>query len=66
MDILSFKGSSGGSGKGNKHNERNWGIPLFFFRNHLNGRTRNRRTKFGGVLTDEENVAIVRWIFTMQ
>jgi len=45
---------------------RSWGIPLFFLGNYLNGRTRGRTIKFGGVLTHEENVAIVRWVFTMQ
>jgi len=49
-----------------KKASRNWGIPLFFLGNHLNGRTRNRSIIFGGTLTDEENVAIVRWVLTMQ
>jgi hypothetical protein len=49
-----------------KKRSRNWGIPLFFLGNYLNGRTRSRRTRFGRVLTDEENVAIVRWVLTMQ
>jgi hypothetical protein len=45
---------------------RNWGIPLSFLRNHLNGRIKSKRIKFGGVLTNEENVAIVKWVLTMQ
>jgi len=45
---------------------RNWGIPLSFLRNHLNGRIKSKRIRFGGVLTNEENVAIVRWVLTMQ
>jgi hypothetical protein len=49
-----------------KEASRNCGIPLFFLGNHLNGRLRRRRIKFGGVLTYEENVAIVRWVLTMQ
>jgi len=49
-----------------KKASRNWGIPLFFLGNHLNDKIRSRRIKFGGVLTYEENVAIVRWVFTMQ
>jgi hypothetical protein len=44
---------------------RNWGIPLLFLGNHFNGGIRSRRIRFGGVLTDEENVAIVRWVFPM-
>jgi hypothetical protein len=42
-----------------KKTSRNWGIPLFFLGNHLNGKTRSRRIRLGGVLIDEENVAIV-------
>jgi hypothetical protein len=38
---------------------RNWGIPLLFLGNHFNGGIRSRRIRFGGVLIDEENVAIV-------
>jgi len=69
VDILSFEGSNRGHGKATntmKKTNRNWGISLFILGNHLNGRTRSRRIGFGGVLTDEENVAIVKWVLTMQ
>jgi hypothetical protein len=49
-----------------KKASRNWGIPLSSVRNHLNGRIKSRRIRFGGVLNVEENVAIVRWVLTMQ
>ncbi len=49
-----------------KKASRNWSIPFFFLQNHLIGRIRSRRIKFGGVLTNEENVAIVKWVLTMQ
>jgi len=45
---------------------RNCGIPLFFLRNHLNDRIMSRRIRFGGVLIDEKNVSIVRWVLIMQ
>jgi hypothetical protein len=49
-----------------KKTSRNWGIPLSSVQNHLNGRIKSRRIRFGGVLNVEENVAIVRWVLTMQ
>jgi hypothetical protein len=49
-----------------KKASRNWGIPLFFLGNHLNDRIRSRRIRFGRVLIDAENVAIVKWVFIMQ
>ncbi len=45
---------------------RNWGIPLSFVRNHLNGRIKSKRIRFGGVVNVEKNVAIVKWVLTMQ
>jgi hypothetical protein len=45
---------------------RNWGTPLFFLINNLNGRMKNKRIGFGRVLIDEKNDAIVRWVLTMQ
>jgi tellurite resistance-related uncharacterized protein len=39
---------------------RNWGIPFFFLGHHLNGKIKSIRIGFRGVLTNEENVAIVR------
>jgi len=49
-----------------RKSSRNWGIPLSFLQNHSNGRIKSKRIRFGGVLTDEDNVAIVRWVLTMQ
>ncbi len=49
-----------------KKASRNWGIPLFFLRNHLNDRIMSRTIRFGGVSIDEKNVAIVRWVLIMQ
>jgi hypothetical protein len=43
---------------------RIWGIPLFFLGNHLNDSIKSKRIRFGGVLIDEENVAIVRWVLS--
>jgi hypothetical protein len=48
-----------------KKASRNWGIPLSSLTDHLKGRTKSERIVFGGVLIDEENVAIVRWVFPM-
>jgi hypothetical protein len=69
MDILSFKGILEVVERGTntmKKASRNWGIPLFFLRNHLNDRRTSRRIRFGGVLTNEKNVVIVRWVLIMQ
>jgi len=49
-----------------KKASRDWGIPLSSFTDHLNGRTRSERIRFGGVLIDEEDVAIVRVVLAMQ
>ncbi len=49
-----------------KKASRIWDIPLSFLIDHLNGRTRNQRIIFGGVLLDEEDVALVRLVFAMQ
>ncbi len=45
---------------------RHWNISICSLLDHLNGRTRNQYIKFGGVLTYEEDVAIVTWILAMQ
>jgi hypothetical protein len=44
---------------------RHWNISVCSFLNHLNGRTRNQKFSFG-VLTYEENVAIITWILAKQ
>lgn len=45
-----------------KKANRNWGIPL----SSLNGKTRSKRIRFGRVLINEEDVAIVRVVLVMQ
>jgi hypothetical protein len=49
-----------------KKASRNWGIPLSFLTDHLNGKTKGERIRFGGLLIDEEDVAIVKVVLTMQ
>jgi len=41
-------------------------VNLVFSWKSLNGRTKRRRIGFGGLLIDEKNVAIVKWVLTMQ
>ncbi len=49
-----------------KKASRNWGIPLSSLTGHLKGRTKSKRIVFGGVLIDEEDVAIDRVVLIMQ
>jgi hypothetical protein len=49
-----------------KHVSKNWNILLTSLLNHLNGRTITRKMGLQGVLTNEEDGAIVAWNFNMQ
>jgi hypothetical protein len=47
-----------------KRASRHWNIPICSLLDHLNGRTRNRKNRFGRVLTYEEDVTLVTWKLT--
>lgn len=68
MDRLILGISNGNGEEGNNHNKKKsrlWNITFSSFVYHSNDWTRNMKIDSKEMLMDEENVAIISWIFAM-
>ncbi len=49
-----------------KRTSKSWNIPMISIVDHLNGKTRSRKMGLGGVLTEKEDVVMIKWTLNMQ
>jgi hypothetical protein len=49
-----------------KRANKSWNIPTISITNHLNGKTKSRKMGPRGVLTEEEDVVVIKWTLNMQ
>jgi hypothetical protein len=69
MDIQCSGNCNGCSGKRIiifEKTNKFWHIPIISLSNHLNGKTRSRKQRPQGVLTNQEDGALMAWILGMQ
>jgi hypothetical protein len=44
---------------------KSWNIPMSFFVDHINGKTKSRKMAPRGVFTKEEDAVVITWTLTM-
>jgi len=49
-----------------KRTSKSWNIPMIFVADRLNGKTRSRKMGLRGVLTEKEDVVMIKWTLNMQ